>query len=248
MRILGLASLFRRMSWKVCLIVPDHFFQADLCCKADGLYTARGSSYVGGRFSSFDPAPFAVEMDKAKRELKPRVVIAEYAWMSPILDHVPAGVGRGVDSHDLLHERTRRFSDLGLDPQVRCTREEELDLLRHADVVVATQSREEETLKRLLPDKRVLCLLPAVELSARCRRYSVKSPLLLTGESRNPPVPRFLLASRASSACGERNFPAGAQTQRRPGRRRPRSLLLLPFGFHRCLPNHSRNRREDRNA
>jgi hypothetical protein len=62
---------------------------------------------------------------------------------------------------------------------------------------VATQSREEEIMKRLLPDKKVLCLLPAVELSARFRRYRVKSPLVLTGESRNP-VRRFLLASRAS--------------------------------------------------
>jgi len=194
MRIMGLAEVFRRMGWSVCLIVPDRPSQADLTGQADRLEFVKCASYPGGPLTAFDASPFAEKLESVLRELAPDIIIAEYAWMAPVLGRVPPGVGRWVDCHDVLHERTRRFSALGLDPWVQCTAEEESALLRYADLVICTQQREERILRRLLPGKRIHCLLPPVGLPAGFRPYSVQSPLVIT------------VGSDHAGNCGIRQF------------------------------------------
>jgi succinoglycan biosynthesis protein ExoO len=91
-------------------------------------------------------------------------VIAEYAWMAPVLQFLPKTVTRYVDCHDLLSERTMRFQAAGLDPWVICSERQELELLSHADVLIAIQHREQQLLQRLLPERKVVCLLPSIDL------------------------------------------------------------------------------------
>jgi glycosyltransferase involved in cell wall biosynthesis len=64
---------------------------------------------------------------------------------------------------DVIHERCRRFEEAGLTHWLRISAEEETAALSHFDTIVAIQSSEAATLKRMLPDKTVIVCGMAVD-------------------------------------------------------------------------------------
>ena len=169
-RIIGLIRSLRAAGWSVALVGSTVGRIDELGAEVDDLVIVRASSFSGGNPGSFMVQPYRRAVRQVVSALQAEVVIAEYAWLAPALASLPRHVHRYVDCHDLLHERTRRFIAAGLDPWVFCSREQERRLLRYADVLIAIQHRDAHGLKRLLPEKRVACILPHVDLPPKFQR------------------------------------------------------------------------------
>ena len=167
LRILGVIAALRSLGWKVVLVgVAGVAPREQLRSLVDGFVCVDAAAFSGGDLARFDPRPFRRAVDRLARSLKPALVVAEYVWLAPALSRLPRFVRRIVDCHDLFHERTQRFAAAGLHPWARCTLDEELRRLSIGDVILATQEREAERLRDLLPHKRVACILTPIELPA----------------------------------------------------------------------------------
>jgi glycosyltransferase involved in cell wall biosynthesis len=178
-RILGVLRGLRALGWRIALVVPEDDGVTGIEKEADELFRMPARPFSSGDVDRFDVRPYRLAVDRAAERVKPSVAIAEYAWLAPALRHLPSRVLRMVDCHDVLHERTSRFSEAGLDPWVRCTAAQERRLLKHADVLLASQHREAAVLKRLLPRRRVCCLLPHVDLDPEFRPTHAEAPLVV---------------------------------------------------------------------
>jgi glycosyltransferase involved in cell wall biosynthesis len=163
-RILGLIRALRELGWAVALVICDGANRHGLELEVERVCVVRGLPFRGGDIATFDVGPFRRIVERVTAALRPALVIAEYAWMAPAMARLPRGALRVVDCHDVLHERTLRFSEAGLDPWLYCTALQESRLLDCADVLFATQHNEAATLKRLLPQKNVCCVLPFIDL------------------------------------------------------------------------------------
>jgi succinoglycan biosynthesis protein ExoO len=164
-RILGLMAALRAAGSRVALLVNDRPAAYELRPAVDGIVVVRGRSYQGGDPAlEFDVRPFRRAVRDVAAELAPWAAIAEYAWLAPALADVPVGTARWVDCHDVLHERTSRFTGAGLDPWVVLTPEQEAALLDGADVLLASQERDADVLRRLVPAAHVVTLLPPIVL------------------------------------------------------------------------------------
>lgn len=179
-RIMGLIRCLRAAGWCVAVVGSGFGSTAELAMEVDELVFVRTPSFPGGRLDSFQIRPYRRAVAQVVAALRAEVIIAEYAWMAPAMANLPRSVRRYVDCHDLLHERTQRFTAAGLDPWVYCSKEQERRLLRYADVLIAIQHRDAASLKRLLPEKKVACLLPYVELPPKFRRTSSDTLNVLT--------------------------------------------------------------------
>jgi glycosyltransferase involved in cell wall biosynthesis len=123
----------------------------------DDLVLVDTPAFPGGVPSDYDCSAFREPLRSAVERHRPVAVIAEYLWMAPCLDAVPAGVLRCVDTHDVMHRRLD-FRDRLSNVWVTCTAEEERRLLEKADVIIAIQSRELERFRRLVPHRQIVCV------------------------------------------------------------------------------------------
>jgi succinoglycan biosynthesis protein ExoO len=90
--------------------------------------------------------------------------------------------------HDLLSARTQRFRAQKLSDSVSALDEvTEVKLLRQADVTIAIQKVEAETIQRLLPDRRVL-LTPHACAAVAAPQAGDRSTVLFVGSSTAPNV------------------------------------------------------------
>jgi len=133
-----------------------------------------------------------VAVQAALRTHRPDVVIANYAFMAPILD-LPEAAGslRIVVMHDLLSARAALLRAGGLPPDSReYGIDEEMALLRRADLVAAIQSEEAATVRAHLPGTGVVCApMPAVrsraaerpQVAGRCMFVGTKNTMNLDG-------------------------------------------------------------------
>ncbi len=181
LRILGILAALRSLGWKVALVGIHRIGPADQILRLVDLFVGvEASPFLGGRLERFDVRPFSRTLNRLVCKLRPSMVIAEYVWMAQALARVPICVRRVIDCHDLLHERTQRFSAVGLHPWAFCSREEEMRRLSIGDVIIATQHREAQLLRRLLPGKRVDCILTPISLPIEFQRTSPKGHQVLT--------------------------------------------------------------------
>ena len=180
LRILGLIRSLRVLGWRVVIISANVEGVNQLRKEVDTLVLVRASTYLGGNMDTFNVEPFRRAVELVAEEVRPAVVVAEYAWLSPVLQSLPKDVERWVDCHDVFHERTSRFRALGLDPWVVCNREQESEYLGFADTLIAIQNREARLLKELCPAKRVVCLLPSIELPHGFKRTQGETFKVLT--------------------------------------------------------------------
>jgi glycosyltransferase involved in cell wall biosynthesis len=86
-----------------------------------------------------------------------RAVIAEYHFMTPVFDVVPAGVLKIVQTHDACSQVKDAIGDQGVDTQGReISVEQERQRLKGADVIIAIQKRERDHFSRLVPERTVI--------------------------------------------------------------------------------------------
>lgn len=88
---------------------------------------------------------------------RPAAAVASYVWLAPALDHMPPGTLRILDTIDIQHERRDAARAAGGHlPHATCTPEEEARELNRADVLLAIQGEEAETLAALCPAREVI--------------------------------------------------------------------------------------------
>ncbi len=184
-RIHGLIRALRVAGWKVALVASNPGPIEQLNSLVDDVVLVRADPFTTGDLSSFDARPFRRGVQYAASRFRPLVAIAEYAWLAPALGTLPRGIECWVDCHDLLHERVNRFGAAGLHPWTICSDVEEIRLLCRTDVVIASQFREAEVLRTLLPHKRVICLLPEIPLPRGFQRSSPRQATVLTVGARH---------------------------------------------------------------
>ncbi len=100
--------------------------------------------------------------------LAPRVVIVEFARLTPTVHPRPiggpSGIAYWIDTHDLLHRRAARFRASGIAPPFEIEASEEAEALATYDALIAIQADEAGVMRRLVPDKPVLVVPHGLEL------------------------------------------------------------------------------------
>src|SRR5262249_17509685 len=94
------------------------------------------------------------------RRDSPIAVIAEYALVSKVLDVVPDPILRLIDTVEVFY-RNKDVKVDGLRVPVMCTPESEEAAYRRADVLIAIQANDGETIKQKFPEKRVITVAHA---------------------------------------------------------------------------------------
>jgi hypothetical protein len=185
-RILGLLRGLRALGWRVSLIAPHENESTEIGREVEHFFPLRAPSFSSGDVNRFDFRPYRRAVEYVAEKIKPAVAVAEYAWLAPALRGLPRPILRIVDCHDVLHERTRRFTDAQLDPWVQCTVAQEHRLLKSADILLAIQQREAAVLQRLLPTLQVHCLLPYVDAGSNLDTTHMARPVVLAVGADHP--------------------------------------------------------------
>lgn len=90
----------------------------------------------------------------------PDVVLVEYVHLSYLADAIPSNstkrIYKLIDTHDLMHERQRRFHAMGELHHLDITPAEEAAALSKFDAILAIQQTEAEEFRRLVPDRGVI--------------------------------------------------------------------------------------------
>jgi len=97
-------------------------------------------------------------------EWQPDAVIVEYVFLSGCLDDVRRAAPRAlmvIDTHDVFHLRRDAYAAAGLAPRwFHTSYEEERRGLARADLILAIQEAEADTLRRMVPERTVLLVPP----------------------------------------------------------------------------------------
>lgn len=94
---------------------------------------------------------------KVIRHLMPNAVIAEFIYAARCLENLPENVLGFIDTVDIQHLRQERARAAGVtfDGPVY-TREQEIEELRQADVLIAIEDGEKAILEKMCPDRHVV--------------------------------------------------------------------------------------------
>ena len=97
---------------------------------------------------------------------QPDIVWVDHTWMAGMRTGVRqmSGARWVVDTHDVLHVRDASRRQAGMPPECDLSREEEIQLLRPFDLVLAIQNDEQRTLAKMLPGKQVVTLGHAMQV------------------------------------------------------------------------------------
>jgi glycosyltransferase involved in cell wall biosynthesis len=178
-RTLGVIRALRALDWRVVLVTLRCNSSPELLEIADRVYFVPAAPFMGGNVDGFAVEAFRDVVTAAACEERARVVIVNYAWMTPALVSLPKRVLRCVDCHDILSERTARFQVAGRDPWVICDAATERRLLEHADTILTVSERDARLALQLAPSKRVVCVLPSIELPQHFSRRSSEADQVL---------------------------------------------------------------------
>ncbi len=133
----------------------------------------------------FCPDLLAEVLQQLDRMLKPQILWVNYVWMTRALPLMRPEVLKVVDTHDVFSMKCEKVAPFGIEDPFTLTPEEETQLLNRADLVVAIQSVEEETLRRMAPRKRIVTA--GVDFDPiDCTSVSSQSPVVLLIASDNP--------------------------------------------------------------
>jgi glycosyltransferase involved in cell wall biosynthesis len=146
----------RRVPGRLGGLLPAVRPLAQLRRLADRVVSVRGDFFHHGDPTAFDAGAYRDALARHVAREKPAAVIAEYLWMAPCLEVVPPSVVRAVDTHDVMHRRAEMYRDQPEGAWGECSRDAEIDLLSHADVVMAIQPGEQALLREMLPGRTVL--------------------------------------------------------------------------------------------
>lgn len=92
----------------------------------------------------------------------PKLAVAEYSSLAPVLKHLNEHITKGVLVHDLFSDRAARFRRNGLEPDfMEITTEQEADWTAAADVCFYASANEMSAFGQYLPRSRGLWLRPS---------------------------------------------------------------------------------------
>lgn len=195
-RALDLMAFLRKSGFRVTLVTIDHgAHQAALAAQCDALIMLPPSNptpppqalakvkrviantgwFDNLRNTGLDAQrnrPLESLAAKTAEQLRPRAAIVHFARSAYCLDAMPPGTLKIVDTHDIQHVRhaTARAAGGKLD-RPPCTREEEIDALSRAEILLAITPGEGTTLRTMCPLQRVLLVSHAVSV-----RDAIPSP------------------------------------------------------------------------
>lgn len=132
----------------------------------------------------FCPEWFASEVGRLIDTLRPDVVFSEYALMGRVfVSSEHTGFLRVIDSIELFSRLKESLACQGVSDAggLELSTEQELFLLRRADVVLAIQQTEYEALKEMLPDHDVLVTAMDLDLPLLHPEASVAGRVLMVG-------------------------------------------------------------------
>jgi len=192
--------------WRAAVATLDHFL-------------AR-SGLSDKRFGR--PAPYSIAVDLSPRDReflathvrdRADVLLLDYAFMTPCLEHVRPGVPSIVIMHDLFSARAQQFNILNKsDSAAALSEADEMALLSAADLVVAIQADEAAIVRDRLPGRRVVVAPMAATPVGQAHIGNVED-VLFVGSRTAPNID-------ALQWLVEEMWPAILQ-------RRPRSRLLV---------------------
>jgi len=104
----------------------------------------------------------------------PHVCILEYLRLTPLLEAIPAGTARALDTHDLVSERARSFREHGLRPPRELSLESELAAFHRFDKVMLIQARDHALISAAIGAERTLLVPHAVSLPRRPLRQRAR--------------------------------------------------------------------------
>jgi hypothetical protein len=102
--------------------------------------------------------------------------------LSPLLRLAPTGARRVVDTHDILSERWRSYSDFGVGGVAPISAEEEQRVLAHYDRVICIQQEDRALVSEWLGPERVLFAPHATPLRQLALRDSATSITLIAAK------------------------------------------------------------------
>jgi glycosyltransferase involved in cell wall biosynthesis len=119
------------------------------------------------------PAPYSIAVRLSERDSEflasevsslADVLLIDYAFLTPCIQHVKRDVPSIVIMHDLFSARTAQFDNLKkVDSAAQISESEEMALLSAADLVVAIQPDEARTVRNRLPGHAVVVAPMAVQ-------------------------------------------------------------------------------------
>ena len=118
-------------------------------------------------------------------EMRPRAVIAEYALLSKCFEEVPSSTLKVIDTVEVFFRNRERFNVEGLAAPFVCTQDSEREALARADVLIGIQKNDAESLRQLLPSKRVITVGHTYTLRGTPPREFTNGAVLYVGSS-NP--------------------------------------------------------------
>ena len=97
------------------------------------------------------------------------LAILEYVSLSYLCNQlrIPDGPILVIDTHDVMHVRSRELEAIGEKNWLSVTLDEEIEALSNADAILAIQEHEAELLQNLLPDQLVCLTKHATDLKCR---------------------------------------------------------------------------------
>jgi glycosyltransferase involved in cell wall biosynthesis len=115
--------------------------------------------------------PWAIEQFRSLvRRVHPRAILCQYVTMTYLLGALSAVERRRIrcllDTHDILHDRSHQFGTAGYRHWLEIDRQEEVELWKKFDAVLAIQPAEAELIARLAPGPEVLVTPHSVDYLA----------------------------------------------------------------------------------
>ncbi|MBN2243024.1 MAG: glycosyltransferase [Acidobacteria bacterium] len=98
---------------------------------------------------AFCPEAAVLKTIEALDTLNPRVLVAEYIWMSRILKLAGPGCLRVIDLHDKFSDKSSKVTPLGIEDSLAVTEDEEAAFLSRCDIAVAIQDAEARAFRRM---------------------------------------------------------------------------------------------------
>ena len=139
---------------------------------------------LAGLLQEYCPDVLVEVLRALEPQLRPRVLLPVYVFMTRALRFLPSRGSVMVDTHDLFSARTQKVIAHGVEDDLAMTAEQEAGLFELTDVAIAIQPAEADALRTLLPEKRVVTA--GVDFPVARTAPWPREPVVLVVGSGNP--------------------------------------------------------------
>ena len=165
-------------------------------------------SRLNSLMHTFSPDALVETLIALEKALLPRVILANYIFMTRGLPLLRTGALTIVDTIDVFSTKAAKVSAFGIEDALAMSRQEEGALLARADVALAIQAEEAEELRQIAPKTKVLTV--GVDMPKMSRNHGAKDKkiiLLVASEEsdereRTPRFFAFFMEAGVGGASG----------------------------------------------